>query len=114
MTLLGQLQALIGLLVLVVGIVLCARRTWGRSQAKRRTAAGNVFAVIDEVFSPARHSAARELRSQQQRGAVTPVPEGLPPGRRARYVVNRTNVPAPTHQTPGTKGSPPSAADSNP
>ena len=101
MKLLEQMQALVGVLVLAVVVFLCARRTWGRARGKRPTTTGNVFEVMDEVFSPARHTAAMELRSQQQQGPVTPVPEDwLPPSHDGLYVVKRK--PAPTDLSPNT------------
>lgn len=94
MHLLQQLQALIGVLVLVVFVFLFTRRVLGRARGKRVTATSNVFEVIDEVFSPARHAAAIDLRGQQQQGPVTPVPDDwLPPTHDGVYVVKRMNAP---------------------
>jgi hypothetical protein len=111
MPLLERMQALIGVLVLVVVAFLCVRRAWGRTRGKRPTTTGNVFAVMDELFSPARHSAAMELQDQRQQGPVTPVPEDrLPPNRIGRYVVTRNNAPTPKDPAPGTaESSTPSA-----
>ena len=93
---LEQMQALIGVLVLVVVIFLFARRAFGRARGKRTTTTSNVFEVMDEVFSPARHSAALELRTQQQPGPVTPTPDDLlQPSRDGLYVVKRKPAPTP-------------------
>lgn len=75
---LGQLQAVIGLLVLVVLMTLCAQRAFGSRRGSRRTTHGNPLEVMDEVFAPARHNAVTELRAQQNRGPVTPVPDDDP------------------------------------
>lgn len=52
MKLLGQMHALIGILVLLVEF-LCARRAFGRSRRRQPTTNSSVFNVMDEVFSPA-------------------------------------------------------------
>lgn len=80
MKLLEQMQALLGVLVSVVVVFLYAQRAVGRTRGKRPTTTNsNLLEVMDEVFSPARHAAAMELRTQQQQGPITPVPEWLPP-----------------------------------
>jgi hypothetical protein len=75
---LAQLQALLGLLVLVVAVVVLAQRTFGRARGKRPSINSDVLGVMDEVFSPARHTAALELRAQQEQGDVDRVPDGWP------------------------------------
>jgi hypothetical protein len=79
MTVLGQLQALIGALVIIVLIVLAARKTMFRGPRRRPRTTHNVLGVMDEVFAPARHDATVELRSRDEQGAVTPSPDDLPP-----------------------------------
>lgn len=97
---LEQLQALLGLLVLLAVLVLGARRALGRR--KRATATSGVFDVIDEVFSPARHSAAVELRAQRHHGPVTPVPDGWQStSLEGPYVVRRKANAAPADLTSG-------------
>jgi hypothetical protein len=79
---LGQMQALIGVLVLVVVVAVFSQRAYGRAHGRRPSTNSNVLEVMDEVFSPTRHTAALELRSQQEQGPVTPVPDDwLPPDR---------------------------------
>lgn len=99
MTLLGHMQALIGALVVLVAVVLFAQRALGRARGKRTATTGNVLEVMDEVFSPARHTAALELRSQQEQGPVTPVPDDwLPPVRDGLYIyVAHKEQAAPNH-----------------
>jgi len=53
---LEQLQALIGVLVLLVVVFVYARRAWGRTRNERLTTNSHVLDVMDEVFSPARHA----------------------------------------------------------
>lgn len=111
MKFLEQLQAVIGVLVLVVVAILYARRAFGRTRGKRVTTTSNVFAVMDEVFSPARHIAALERRSQHGQEPVTMVPDGwLPPTHDGLYV-HVALKPAPTDLPPSTRDTPaPSAA----
>lgn len=81
------IQALVGVLVLLVVVILFARRAFGRARGRETPRTGNVLEVMDEVFSPARHAAALELRSQQEQGPVTPVPDDwLPHDRDGLYV----------------------------
>ncbi len=79
MTVLRQLQAVIGAGVLAVVVLVYVRRVWGR---KRMTSAstGNALEVVDESFSPARYNAALALRSQHDHGPVTPTPDDWSPG----------------------------------
>lgn len=113
MKLLEHLQAVIGLLVVVVAVVLGARRASGRARPSRPATTSNVFEVMDEVFSPARHSAALELRTQRQQGPVIPVPDDLlPPSHEGRYVVKRKDAPAPTDLRLGTSDTSAPAGDS--
>ena len=103
---LEQMQALIGVLVLVVVVLLFTRRAFGRARGKRATTTSNVLEVMEEVFSPARHAAALELRSQQEKASVTPAPDdGLPPAHDGLYVVKRKDPPAPTDQPRRTRDS---------
>jgi hypothetical protein len=66
------IQGLVGVLVLLVVVVLCVRRALGRGRDRRAPRTGNVLEVMDEVFSPARHVAALELRAREHQGPVTP------------------------------------------
>jgi hypothetical protein len=96
---LGQLQALIGVLVLVVVVAVFSQRAFGRARGRRPSTNSNVLEVMDEVFSPTRHTAALELRSQQEQGSVTPVPDDwLPPDRDGldTHVADEKRA-APTH-----------------
>ena len=91
------LQALIGVLVLVVVVFLYARRAIGPTRGKRTTTNSNVLEVMDEVFSPARHTAAIELRTRLQQGPVTPVPDDWLPGPDGLHVhVKRKGAHGPT------------------
>lgn len=98
MQMLQQMQGLVGVLVVVVIAVLYARRALCRTRGKRPTTNGNVFEVMNEVFSPARHTSALELRTRQRQGPVSPVPDDLlPPTPDVRYVhAKRKGVPAST------------------
>lgn len=73
------LQALVGSLVALVVVFILARRALARARGGSSPRAGNVMEVMDEVFSPARHVAALELRAQQEQGPTTPVPDEWPP-----------------------------------
>ena len=73
------IQVLVGVLVLLVIVILGARRVFGRPRGLGTSRTGNVLEVMDEVFSPARHLAALELRAQQESGPVTPVPDDWAP-----------------------------------
>lgn len=75
---LEQLQAVIGVAVLLVIVVIYAQRVFDRKRGKRTTTTSNPFEVMTEVFSPARHATIMELRSHQEQGPVTPVPDDLP------------------------------------
>lgn len=74
---LEQLQAVIGVLLLGVVVFVAVQRSMGRARRKRTTKNSNLFEVFDEVFSPARHTATSELRTHQDQGPVTPVPDPL-------------------------------------
>ena len=71
---LGYLQALIGVLVLAVVLVVLVQRFLGRAR-RRGSTTGNALEVFDEVFSPARYSATVELREHEAQGPGTPVPD---------------------------------------
>ena len=73
------IQALVGVLVFLVIVILGTRRAFGRTLGLGTSRTSNVLEVMDEVFSPARHLAALELRAQQERGPVTPVPDDWAP-----------------------------------
>ena len=75
MKLLQQMQALIGVLALIVVVTLYAQRALRRARRRRATTTSNAFEVIDEVFSPARHATTLELRARQQQGPITPAPD---------------------------------------
>jgi hypothetical protein len=77
---LEQLQAVIGVAVLLVIVVICAQRAFGRRRGKRTSTTSNPLEVVTEAFSPARHATVMELRSHQGQGPVTPVPDDLPDG----------------------------------
>ena len=71
---LGYLQALIGVLVVAVVLVVLAQRILGRAR-RRGSTTGNALEVFDEVFSPARYNATVELREHEAQGPVTPAPD---------------------------------------
>lgn len=86
-----MLQGLIGVLLVGAIAVVCLQRVvLRRSSRSRATGGGNAFAALDELFSPARHVAAIELQAQEDRGPVTPVPDGgLPQTRDGSYVIRK-------------------------
>ncbi len=69
------IQGLVGALVLLVIVVLCVRRAFGRARGRRAPRTSNVLEVMDEVFSPARYAATVELRAREEQGPVTPTPD---------------------------------------
>ena len=77
---LEQLQAVIAVAVLLVVVVICVQRAFGRERVRRTSMTSNPFEVMTELFSPARHATTMELRSQEEQGPVTPVPDDPPAG----------------------------------
>lgn len=92
MSFLGALQAVVGLLVLAALVVLFARSAL-RPGNQPTSTAGDVFNVVEEVFSPARHQTRLELRAREEMGPVTPTPDDwLPKNRTDSVRIRRTRA----------------------